>query len=153
MSDVAAILSRQPLVEAMSAEHREELSRHASLVHLGVGELLVREGDPADATWLLDAGRVDLEIHVPGGAARQLHTVHHGQVLGWSWLYPPQTWHFDARVAKRVRAIRLDGDGLRARCEAEPAFGFDLLRALLKQVHQRLEHTRLQALDVYGADR
>ena len=76
-----------------------------------------------------------------------------GEVLGWSWLYPPYRWNFDARAVEPVRAFALDGNCLRAKCEADHDFGYELVKRFLQQVHMRLERTRLQLLDVYRADR
>ena len=42
-------------------------------------------------------------------------------MLGWSWLFPPYRWHFDARALSAVRATAFDGACLREKCDADPA--------------------------------
>ena len=39
-----------------------------------------------------------------------IETIEAGEVLGWSWLFPPYRWHFDARALAPVRATAFDGD-------------------------------------------
>jgi CRP-like cAMP-binding protein len=79
----------------------------------------------------------------------QLETLGPGEILGWSWLFPPYRWHFDARASEPTRAVALDGTCLRAKCEADHDLGYALVKRFLYQLHQRLERSRLQLLDVY----
>ncbi len=51
-----------------------------------------------------------------------------------------------------MRALRLDANCLRAKCDADHDLGYELVRRFLYQVHTRLERTRLQLLDVYRAE-
>jgi hypothetical protein len=74
-------------------------------------------------------------------------------VLGWSWLFPPYKWHFDARSGTFVRALALDGECLRGKCEKDPELGRRVLERFAQVVVQRLESTQLQLLDVYGDGR
>ena len=52
--------------------------------------MLFREGDAADRFFLIRSGAVALEIAAPGreraGRSRRSHD---GDVVGWSWLFPP----------------------------------------------------------------
>ena len=45
-----------------------------------------------------DGGDVALEIVVPGRGPHVVETLHTGEVLGWSWLFPPYRWTFDAQA-------------------------------------------------------
>jgi CRP-like cAMP-binding protein len=76
-----------------------------------------------------------------------------GDILGWSWLFPPYVWKFDARAREAVRATAFDGACLRKKCDADPAMGYELMKRLAHLVSKRLEATRLQLLDLYAADR
>jgi CRP/FNR family cyclic AMP-dependent transcriptional regulator len=153
MEDLSRLLRDHPFVRGLDEQKIEFLAGCASNVRFGAGEYLVREGGEADASFLVRTGRVVLEIDVPGRGPAQIQTVEEGEVLGWSWLYPPYRWRFDARAVTPVRAFRIDGACLRAKCEADHDLGYELVKRLLYQVHQRLERTRLQLLDVYRAER
>jgi len=79
-----------------------------------------------------------------------LQTADAGEVVGWSWLFPPYQWKFDLRAIESVRAVSFDGACLRGKCEQDPAMGFDFMKRFAQVFMQRLEATRLQLLDLYG---
>lgn len=114
------------------------------------GEYLAREGEPADAFYVLRHGRVALELHTPERGTVVLLTLGPGEVLGWSWLLPPHRWRFDARALEPVRAVALDGACLRQKCEEDPRLGYRLLRRLAGTLVDRLIQARLQSADLYA---
>jgi hypothetical protein len=77
-------------------------------------------------------------------------TLEAGEVLGWSWLFAPYHWHFDARAVGVVRATAFDGACLRGKCDDDPRLGYELMRRFAAVMIDRLQWTRLQLLDVYG---
>jgi CRP-like cAMP-binding protein len=79
-----------------------------------------------------------------------VQTLREGDVAGFSWLIEPHRWEFDGRAVERVRAVRMDGTCLRAKCEEDPRLGYDLMRRFAALTTSRLQATRLQLLDVYG---
>ena len=92
-----------------------------------------------------------MEIFVPGRGHVVIETLEAGDVLGWSWLVPPYYWHFDARVVEPTRAIALDGECLRKKSEDNHELGYQLLKRFFNVISSRLQATRLQLMDVYGA--
>jgi len=95
---------------------------------------------------------VALEIHVPGRDPVTFQTVGEGEIVGVSWLVPPYRWSYDARAIAPVRAIRLDANCLRAKCEADHDLGYEMMKRFAPVLIERLHATRLQLLDVYGRD-
>ncbi len=153
MENLVRLLSEHPFLRGIDENHLEFLAGCASNVRYAADEFLFKEGREANASYLIRAGRIALEIGMPGRGPVQLQTLEAGEVLGWSWLYPPYRWQFDARAVEPVRAFALDGNCLRGKCEADHDLGYEIVKRLLYQVHLRLERTRLQLLDVYRADR
>ncbi len=114
------------------------------------GDLLVREGDPADEFLLVFSGKVALEIVLPGRPRTTIQTLGPGEVIGWSWLFPPHRWRLDARALKPTRALGLAAAHLRAVLNADPVHGYGFLLRLLPVIAERLENTQLQLLDLHG---
>ncbi len=114
------------------------------------GETLFREGEPADVFYLVRRGRVALELYVPARGPITVETVDAGDVVGWSWLFPPYTWHFDARAVGPVRAIAVDGACIREKCDDDPALGYELMRRFSAVLLDRLNATQLRLVDLYG---
>lgn len=126
--------------------------RCARTRHVAAGEVLCREGDAAESFFLIERGVIALEIVVPGRDALLIETLHDGDLLGWSWLYEPHCWQFDARATEPCELLEFDGACVRAACEADPALGYRFMQRFAAVMVERLQATRLQLLDVYGHD-
>ncbi len=113
------------------------------------GEVLFREGDPAEWFHVIREGRVALSIGIPGREDLIIDTLGPGEVLGWSWLFPPHVWTMDATALDRVHVVALDGVCLRGKCDDDPALGYSLARRFAGILSDRLAATRLRLLDIY----
>jgi CRP/FNR family transcriptional regulator, cyclic AMP receptor protein len=125
----------------------------AKNVRFEAGQYLFREGEPADEFYLLRDGRVALELHAPDRGRITFETLREGEIVGVSWLIPPYRWSYDARALTLVRAIGMDAACLRQKCEADHDLGYEMMKRFLPVLIERLQATRLQILDVYGAPR
>ena len=56
--------------------------------------------------------------------------VHAGEPLGWSWLFPPYRWHFDARAVEPTTAIYFDGDILRQHYDEDLTLAHDISKRM-----------------------
>jgi CRP-like cAMP-binding protein len=119
-------------------------------VHYEAGRYIAQEGDEANTFYALRRGRVAVQVHAPGGGAVVVQTLGVGDVLGWSWLFPPHQWHFDAVALEPTSAVEFDGACLRGKCESDVAIGFGFVRRFAHVIVQQLEAARLQLLDIYG---
>ena len=144
------ILADVPFLEGMSPERLVLLAGCASNVHFDAGELIFREGDRADTFYVVRHGSVAVELHSPARTPMTVETIEAGEILGWSWLFPPYRTHFDARALSSVRATGFDGACLRGKCEDDPALGYDLMKRFAQVFTERLQWTRLRLLDIYG---
>jgi CRP/FNR family transcriptional regulator, cyclic AMP receptor protein len=114
------------------------------------GDMLFREGEPADLFYVIRRGRVALELFLPNRGPLTIETLEPGEVIGWSWLVPPYRWHFDGRAVEPVRAVAVDGACLRGKCAEDPAFGYELMSRFSQVMLERLQATRLRLADLYG---
>ena len=114
------------------------------------GEFLFREDEPANEFFLIREGNVALELHVPGRPPLVIATLGAGEIVGASWLVPPYRWNFDARAVAATRAFGVDATCLRAKCDADHHFGYEMMKRLLPVMVGRMQAARQQLLDVYG---
>jgi len=128
------------------------LAESARDVDFAAGELIFHRGASADRFYVIDRGSVALETYVPGTGSFVIETLDPGDVLGWSWLFPPYRWHFDARAVGEVVATEFDAARVRGACERDPELGFELMGRFARLIIERLQFTRLRLLDVYGDD-
>jgi CRP-like cAMP-binding protein len=151
MQTIADLLAEHPFFQGLGPQHLELLTCCGVNVHFAPEAYLIREGEDAAHFYLLRSGRVTLETHAPQRGPIVVETIEAGDVLGWSWLFPPYRWHFSARALEPVLAISLDGTCLRGKCEQDHDLGYELMRRFAGVIVERLQATRLQLLDVYGA--
>jgi CRP/FNR family cyclic AMP-dependent transcriptional regulator len=152
MRTIDELVAESPAFEGMDAGRLELIAGCAHNVVVKAGDRLFREGEPADTFYLVRAGRVSLSTHAPARGSIVIETLDPGEIVGWSWIVPPYVWHFDARAVDEVHAVAFDGACLRGKCEADPALGYDLMRRFAGIMLDRLLHTRLRLVDVYGRD-
>ena len=152
MQTIDQLVAESPVFEGLAPDRLELIAGCAQNVGFEHGERLFREGDPADTFYLVRKGRVSLSTHAPARGAIVIETLDPGEIFGWSWLFPPYVWHFDARAVDDVRAVAFDGACLRGKCETDGALGYELMTRFAAVMIDRLQHTRLRLLDVYGRD-
>jgi CRP/FNR family transcriptional regulator, cyclic AMP receptor protein len=150
METIEQILRDVPLFEGLSDDALKLIAGCGSNVHFREGGVLFREGDPADTFYVIRHGSIAVEMFVPARGPVTIETMQSGEVLGWSWLFAPYRWQFDARALQDVRATGFDGACLRGKCDADPALGYDLMKRFAQVMTERLQWTRIRLLDVYG---
>ncbi len=146
------IIAEHPFFAGLQPHHLELITGCASNVRFMARERIFREGEPANHFYMIRHGNVQVKVYVPGKSYKTIHTVHSGEVLGWSWLFPPYRWHFDAEAVEVTRAIAFDGVCLRNKCDADHELGYQLMQRFVQMMMERLYATQLQVLDVYGAE-
>ena len=151
MEDLERLLSEHEFLKGFSEAQTRLLVSCAKNLRFKPGDFLMREGDAANTFFLIRAGHVTLEIHVPGKGALQMESVGPGDVLGLAWLVPPYRVDFDGRAVEPVVALAFDGACLRRKVEADHDLGYALTKRLYEKTLLRLQHVRLQRLDVYKA--
>ena len=147
------ILRQVPFFDGMGEDEIALIAGCGRNVRFDAGETIFRQGDAADTFFVVRHGTVAVGNFVPPRGELVIETVEAGDLLGWSWLFPPYRSHFDARALSIVRATQFDGACLRDKCAADPAFGYDLMSRFAQVLIERLQWTRLRLLDVYGNGR
>jgi len=145
-----SVLAETPFLEGLEEQTLALLVGCAGNVRFAAGQHLFREGDEAETFFLIRHGSVAIELFAQPRGAVTIETVEAGEVLGWSWLFAPYRWHFDARALTVVRATAFDGRCLRQKCEDDPAVGYELMSRFAQVLIERLQWTRLRLLDLYG---
>jgi len=148
--DIRELLQPFGLMRNLEPAQLDVVAGCGQNTHFDARTMIFRDGEPADTFYALRSGKVALEINVPQRGPLVIDTLGPGDVLGWSWLFPPYRWHFDARAVESTSAVALDGKCLRDKCSDDPVLGYRLMRSFTQVVIDRLQATRLQLLDVYG---
>jgi CRP/FNR family transcriptional regulator, cyclic AMP receptor protein len=150
MLSVFDLLVLHPAVADLPVGWLQLLAPLARPVYHGTGYRLFREDAEANRFWLVHAGAVSIDLHVPGRGDVEVERLGGGSVVGWSWLLPPHRWRFGAVVAEDVRAVEFDAPAVRAVLAAHPALGLELEHRFLAVVAERLLAARHRLLQLYA---
>lgn len=136
-ADVAA----HPYLVGINPHHIRLLADCAMRAQFTAGQVIFRKGETANRFYLIESGKVALESSA-GDQVVRIGEVGAGDLLGWSWIFPPYLWHFDARAVEPTTAIFLYGTILREYCEADPALGYELFKRMSEVMMRRLQAAR-----------
>jgi CRP-like cAMP-binding protein len=140
--DIERRLAAHPFLKGMSPHHLELLALCAMPTEFDAGQIIFLEGDPANGFYLIETGKVVLEGKTRNRERVVIDTVSAGEPLGWSWLFSPYLWHFDARAIEACTAICLSGIMLRQHRDDDPNLGHELLKRISEVVVRRLQAAR-----------
>jgi CRP-like cAMP-binding protein len=143
-------LAGHPFFEDLDPDLLKIFCASASHASYSADQMIYREGDEANQFLLIRQGKVAVELFSAQRGVLVIQTMGAGEILGWSWLFPPYRRRFDARALQDTAAFAWDGILLRQEAEANHRLGYELLKRFSKIVVERLQATRLQLLDVYG---
>lgn len=150
MGNIAREIRQHAFFEGFPDELFKELRTCADKVPYAVDQFIYQQGDPADEFFLILHGRIALELYTAHHGPMIVQTVGGGDILGWSWLFPPYRRHFDARAVTPVVAISLQAYCMREQAEQNHHLGHELYRRFSQAVVTSLQAARLQLLDVYS---
>ncbi|RBM24070.1 Crp/Fnr family transcriptional regulator [Streptomyces sp. PT12] len=138
------------LLRVLPAEYRDRLMEVASEVSFAQGERIFEEKGRADEFWIIRSGTVTLDLRLSGTRPTAVSSLDSGDLLGWSWLFPPYEWDFGAEALSPVRAYRFDGAEVQELCDRDPAFGYALLRVIVEVLAHRVRAARTRLLDLFA---
>ncbi|MCG8457344.1 MAG: cyclic nucleotide-binding domain-containing protein [Holophagales bacterium] len=150
ISGLESRIVEHPFFADLKPEYVDLLAGCASHVTFRAEEMIQHEGDPATSFFAIRHGRVAVEVDLPGRGPLVVETLGEGDILGWSWLFPPYTWRFDARAMELTRAFGFDCTCLRDKLDGDPAMGYEFMRRFAGVFLRRLAAARLQLIDLYG---
>ena len=146
----AAALAAHPFLHGMSPDQLAVLAEGARDVSFPARHRLFEDGGYATHFWLIKSGHVWLDLNVPGEGPVVIETIGMGELLGWSWLFPPYKWGFGAVAVTEMEAFEFDARTVREHCEADPGLGYELNRRITRVLAQRLQATRLRLITRAG---
>ena len=139
-----------PFLAGMNRKQLTLLTDCALAVQFKKGEVIFREDELADRFYLIETGKVILESSGGLGDPVVVDTIGAGDLLGWSWMFPPHTWHFTARAVEPTTAIFFSGTILREYCEKDHSLGYELLKRMSLVMGRRMQAARKKMLTIYN---
>jgi CRP/FNR family transcriptional regulator, cyclic AMP receptor protein len=147
---MATRVALHPFLAGMNRTQLTLLTDCAISIRFEPGDVILRDGDRADRFFLIETGKVVLESGVGHGAPVVVDTIGAGDLLGWSWMFPPHVWQFTARAVSPTRAIFFTGPVLREYCERDPWLGYELLKRMTAVMNRRMQNARRKMLGIHS---
>ncbi|EDX25800.1 MULTISPECIES: Crp/Fnr family transcriptional regulator [Streptomyces] len=138
------------IAAVLSAEHRARLMSHAREVNFPEGARIFDEGARAESFWIVRSGTMTLEVPMPSRRPTPIESLGPGELVGWSWLFPPYVWQLSAEAMTPVRAYEFDATTVRVLMDADPAFGSAIGHWVGRVLALRLQQTRTRLIDLYA---
>lgn len=112
------------------------------------GDTLIREGQQSNALYLVDRGKVEVTAKIELGEGLQavpaLCVLGPGQVFGELGLFLERPRTASVRGESDGVLIEFDSAALREYMEADPAVGYEIVKALFQTVVERLSAANRQ---------
>jgi CRP-like cAMP-binding protein len=147
MSSIKDYLSSHAFFSGLNDDFIEFLADSATKMRIKEGESLFKQGERADKFYLLRSGQISIQVPALMGPTLDIQTLGEDQILGWSWLISPYRWSFQARAVEDSEVIEFDGSAILARCEKDPAFGYELFKRFAALMSERLDAARQKMMD------
>ena len=142
------ILAQVPFFEGMAEDELALIAGCGRNVHFDAGETIFRQGDAADNFFVVRHGTVAVGNFVPPRGELVIETLEAGDLLGWSWLFPPYLWHFDARATEPTKAICFSGVLLRQHRDEDLMLSHELFKRTCEVMARRLQIARRKLLNM-----
>jgi len=144
---IQTLVKIHPFLAEVSVHHIEVLASCASQKQFAKGEVIFRAGQPANGFYLIESGSVAIEGSVFEHGAISTDTLSAGEPLGWSWLFPPYLWHYDARAIEPTTALFFDGGVVHQRCKEDLTLGHELFKRMSQVMVRRLQASRAKLIE------
>jgi CRP-like cAMP-binding protein len=138
-----------PLLEDLSGEPLRFLESVSSESEFEPREIIFEEDDPARSFYVIEAGRVGLEVAFPAKESIIIETLGRGDLLGISSMFPPARWNWTARALERTELVAFDAEAVRARCAEDTELALHVYATVAAAAARRLNAARVRLLDLY----
>ncbi|MEV8428701.1 cyclic nucleotide-binding domain-containing protein [Streptomyces chartreusis] len=141
------------LLTSLPPPQRQRLMSLAREVSFPEDARIFEAGGTADRFWVIRSGAVSLDQRVTSLQRVTVASLGAGDLLGWSWLFPPYQWDFGAEAFSPVRAYEFEAEAVLRLCEEDTQLGLSLVRHVAEILAHRLEMTRGKLMEQYGQHR
>ena len=145
-ADAVTALDGVPLLQMLAPAVRDAVASRMTMVAYGFGDVIVREGEPADAFFLITAGRARVVKAAESGEEVPLNVLRAGEYFGEMALLHGGPRTATVRCSSEVTALRLARDDFQRLVQETPELG----DALELRVRHRALHNFLREFSELG---
>jgi CRP-like cAMP-binding protein len=142
--------------QRLNGEQWQKIASIAEEKTYPAGQIILREGEQAKALYILEEGKVLLEMRVAPYPERTasptatIQVVTKGELFGWSALVSPNVLTASASTAGKCKVVMINGEQLIEMMDANPVMGYEVMTRLAEVIAGRLKHTREMLMSERG---
>jgi len=136
LEERVSLLEHAPLFSVLQPSDLEILAGKFHAIRFQRGEVIFREGEPADRLFLVDRGRVKLSIATPAGQELLIAVLGRGSIFGELAVIDRGPRAMDARAMEDTRVYALDSDVFWTLLESRSAFARRLLELMARRLRR-----------------
>ena len=149
MNGIEEIIKNQPFFEGLSPNNLNIFIACGKKVSFPKDKFIFSTGEHADKFFLIYEGEVSLNVTSISGETISIGTIKKGEILGWSWQFPPYKWSFDAIALSDVNAIEFDVKSFSEKSNMNLVFAYEVQKRFSKVILERLQSTRKKLVEYY----
>ncbi|MFC1958194.1 ATP-binding protein [Chloroflexota bacterium] len=146
MGDVREVLRESELFKELTDDELGKIAKLCQEEVYTAGTTIFNEGEVAEELYIVEDGRVVLEmtLRLGSGAGRQgtIDVITRGEAFGWSAISESHTLTMSARCIEGTKVIAVDGAELSRLLEDDPYIGYRVMKRLVSLVSSRLRNAR-----------
>lgn len=146
--DKVELIKSHRYLKDLNPEHLKALAGCGNFVQWEADAKIFEIGETATQFYLLISGSVELFMPSAMQGDITIQKIHAGDLLGWSWLFPPHKWHFAAKAQESTVALAFDATAFSMLCEQDVALSAAIYQRISRIVIERLQATRLQLIEM-----
>ena len=154
MKSTTELIRESPFFETFAPKDIDALAAHAGMRNVAAGEVILRENDPAEALYMIVAGKVRLSFEMPeafpkpgtpGKDRLLIRTLTEpGRIIGWSAVVEPYHYRATATAIEDTRLLAFERHGWSGARRRMPEFGVELMTRILWVLGNRLREARIR---------
>ena len=150
------VIKENYLFRDLSTAQLEKIASISQEKTYQAGQTIFREGDQARELYILQEGKVLLEMRIAPYPERSpspsatIDVVTKGELFGWSALVPPNVFTLSASTTDRCQVVTIDGGKLTELMDSDPVMGYEIVKRLSKVIAIRLKRSREMLMSERG---
>lgn len=142
------LLNQYFKLKAIKKSTMEKLTSFCECSVHEAGEILYREHEHSTHLSIVLSGQVDIQYLLPSGRRKTIDTLLSGDIMLWSALVPPYKTNSIGICRAKAELLSIDGEKLRALCEEDTAFGYQLMSHIATVVRRRVQTARQELVNI-----
>ena len=111
-------------------------------------DVIYREHEDSTQLYIVHSGQVDVQYMMPNGKRETVDTCFKGDFLVWSALVQPYRTNSIGICRAHAEVLVFDGIKLRALCEKDMHFGYQMMSLIAQVIRRHLQAARKEVVDL-----